>query len=167
VLEAENPLSWVDRRAGFFFLKRVVVGGERMSLWTLENRVIRKRFDEPRIHFALNCASKGCPRLPAEAFMPGRLEEQLVRETVRFLGEERNVSADPDARVVRLSRIFEWYASDFTGWMQRHRPGSPATLLAYVAEHAPASTAERVAACADCAVEFASYDWDLNDQRAP
>jgi hypothetical protein len=161
-----NPTLGIEGPAGFFFLQRVLVGGDRLSLWTLENRIVRKRFDEPRIHFALNCASIGCPRLPAEAFTKERLEEQLTRETLRFLSEERNVSVDLEARVVHLSEIFDWYASDFTGWLERHRPGAPATLLGYLQEHAPAPTAERVAACADCAVAFTPYDWGVNAQPA-
>jgi len=58
----------------------------------LENDVVRPRFKEPRVHFALNCASAGCPKLPAEPFLPESLEQQLNRETHRFLHESRNVS---------------------------------------------------------------------------
>ncbi len=163
VLDAPNPVAWIDRRAGFFFLRRVLLGGDRMSLYTLENGVVRARFDEPRIHFALNCASRGCPRLPPEAFTGPRLRLQLARETARFLAEERNVSVDSESRVVRLSMIFRWYESDFTGWMERHRPDAQATLLAWIVDQAPAEVAERVAACVGCDVEFVPYDWSLND----
>jgi hypothetical protein len=158
VLDVDNPLGWIDARAGFFLLQRVTVGGERMSLLSLENDIIRKRFDEPRVHFALNCASKGCPRLPREAFSPVRLSEQLEREAQRFLYEDRNACVDDDARLVRLSSIFDWYEADFTGWMERNRPGAPATLVGYLRDQA----GDRVSSCDDCEVEFFEYDWALN-----
>ena len=120
-MKMPSPSQIIKPRAGFFFLQRVEVGGRRLSLYTLENRIVRARFDEPRIHFALNCASVGCPSLPPEAFVPERLEQQLARETARFLSEERNVAVDLDARIVRLSSIFDWYDVDFTGWMERLR----------------------------------------------
>ena len=165
VLDAPpRGLRWVDRRAGFFFLSRVVLGGDRMSLYTLENGVVRKRFDEPRVHFALNCASVGCPRLPPEAFVGDRLEEQLARETARFLREERNVAADPARGVLALSSIFDWYEEDFTGWMERNRPGSPATLQGWLLDQSPPEVAAQVAACAACRIEFVDYDWSLNSR---
>jgi len=164
VNDVRNPLRFVHPGAGFFLLRRVQVGGERMSLYHLENRVIRRRFDEPRIHFALNCASGGCPRLPAEAFVGERLESQLARETRRFLSEARNVSVDLAARRIRLSKIFAWYEEDFTGWMERHDPDDPATLVGWLAAHAPGDVAARLVQCADCSVTFVDYDWSVNAQ---
>ena len=149
---------------GFFFLMRVPLGGQRLSLYTLENRVIRGRFDEPRIHFALNCASIGCPRLPRHAFDPARLEAQLTRETDRFLAETRNLAIDREAGDIRLSSIFEWYAEDFTGWMARHAPDRPATLPGWIALHGSDTTRSALRACSDCTVRFVPYDWGLNAQ---
>ena len=82
-------------RAGFFLFRRVVLGGKRTTLYSLENGLVRKRFLEPRVHFALNCAAKSCPRLPARAFTGPDLEAQLERETRRFVAEDRNVRFDP------------------------------------------------------------------------
>lgn len=97
---------------GFFYLTKYRVGGKKLSLYTLENGVIRKQFDEPRIHFALNCDSASCPRLPAEAWWPDRLEEQLHAATQEFVHDDRNVRVADDG-AIELSQIFEWYAEDF------------------------------------------------------
>lgn len=153
--------------AGFFLFQRIELGRARTSLYALENSVVRARFDEPRIHFALNCASGGCPRLPRTAFRGESLESELARETRRFLAEERNASVDADRRVVRLSSIFDWYAADFTGWMERNHPDEPATLIGWVTRHSigegEGERRDGLLECADCRLEFVPYDWDLND----
>ena len=140
--------------AGFFFFQRITLGGRKTSLYALENTIVRGRFDEPRIHFALNCASIGCPRLPAEAFVPERLEAQLARETARFLAEPRNVTVDAAAGELRLSSIFDWYVEDF-----------PPSLREWVHAHAAPTLRREIEACPDCRVAFVPYDWALNDQR--
>jgi hypothetical protein len=146
----------------FFTFQGVVLGGREVSLRELEHDVIRGRFDEPRVHFALNCASRGCPRLPAAAFSAERLDAELAREALFFVREPRNVRADPDARVLKLSQIFEWYEADFVG-----RPGGPATLAEYIASLLPPDEARALRACAACRIEFIPYDWRLNDRAEP
>jgi hypothetical protein len=151
--------------ARFFVGQKVTLGGDRMSLYHLENGIVRERFAEPRIHFALNCASRSCPRLPTEAFDAMSLERQLGLETRRFIGEARNVRVDSSAREVWLSAIFDWYESDFTSWLAGAHPERPATLLSYVALYAEGGLGEALAECADCKVRFFEYDWGLNAQR--
>jgi hypothetical protein len=151
---------------GFFYLQRVTLGGERMSLRTLENDVVRARFHEPRVHFALNCASRGCPRLPTRAFTGPGLQAELEREARRFVAEARNVDVDEARRTVRLSSIFTWYEDDFTDWMRARHPTEPATLVGYVRRLADAQKQAALDACSGCSVEFVPYDWALND-RAP
>ena len=111
-----------DDKIVFFYGTSFAFDGGRTNLYDLENTTIRGGFEEPRVHFALNCASLGCPKLPQTVFTGDRLEDALERETVRFLAESRNVQVRPDGQAVDVSKIFEWYAEDF-------RP-SPATWLA-------------------------------------
>lgn len=150
--------------AGFFYALRFPFGGRSTSLHALENRIVRGRFPDPRTHFALNCASLGCPVLPRHAFDPARLEEQLAHETQRFLAEPRNFRIDASARTAWLSEIFDGYEGDFTGWQARR--GGDATLLGFVADHAGARAAADAtrAAAEGFAVRFTPYDWRLNDQ---
>lgn len=161
------PLFFLPRLAGFFVFQRVTLGGEDIDLYDLENRVIRRRFGEPRVHFALNCASSSCPRLPTRAFRAATLEAELERETRRFLAETRNAAVDVDARRLRLSSIFDWYESDFVDWMEAERPAEESSLRGYALLYLPPERAEALRACAACRVEFAPYDWSLNDRTPP
>jgi len=164
VRDVGRPWLFFYPLAGFFYLQRVELGGRKTNLYDLENGIVRERFDDPRIHFALNCASLGCPRLPAHAFHPDRLQVELDEETRRFVAEPRNVSIEPAEGRITLSSIFDWYAEDFTGWMERNHPDRPATLVGYVALYVSSDRAALLEQCADCAVRFADYDWSLNDQ---
>jgi hypothetical protein len=158
-------LGWLPQGAGFFYFLRTDLGGRRWNLYDLENRLMRRRFDEPRIHFALNCASIGCPELPGVPFVAHRLEAQLVRETTRFLADATQYRLDAEAGVVWLSPIFDWYESDFTRWARRHHPQQPATLVTWLLHHLPPHDAQQLATCEQCRVEFGPYDWSLNDVR--
>jgi len=155
--------------AGFFYFRQQVFGGERYDLYTLENEVIRERFGDARIHFALNCASAGCPRLPREPFTAARLDEQLERETRRFFAEPRNLSIDHEGRTVSLSQILEWYAQDYLDDLAEQGVEAP-TLLEYAARFAPDELAAQLRGpAADYELRFVPYDWRLNDiglQRA-
>jgi hypothetical protein len=89
------------------------VGGRDFSLNDIETNEIRKRFQEPRIHFAIVCASRGCPWLSRDAFTGERLEEQLEARARLFLNQTRNVRVNSPQREVSLSQIFQWYQQDF------------------------------------------------------
>jgi hypothetical protein len=137
--------SVYDEKVSFFMRTRFTLDGESLSLHDLENKVVRPRFAEPRAHFALNCASTGCPVLPAEKFDPARLDAQLERETKAFLDRPENLTVK-DGEIV-LSKIFKWYAEDFDGgdvlgWLRKRRPAVPA----------------------DGKLTHREYDWSLNDQ---
>ena len=164
-----GPPRWVfflPRRSGFFLFQRITLGERRTSLYYLEHGVIRRRFSDPRVHFALNCASRSCPRLPRRAFEPATLDDELERETRRFIGEPGNVAIDPAAGTIRLSSIFDWYEADFVGWMKAHRPQEPASVLGYVAVYLPEAERDRLVSCAGCRVVYSAYDWGLNDRSA-
>src|SRR5262249_44949187 len=88
----------------FFTEKDVVLGGETLSLKKLEDEDVREQFQDPRIHAALNCASKGCPRLPQTAFLPEKLDQQLDAGMTEFVSEARNVSVDDATKTVTLSK---------------------------------------------------------------
>jgi hypothetical protein len=163
-VEAPFPLGLVDDKLGFFVLQTITLGGDETNLYALENSVIRGRYREPRVHFALNCASRGCPRLPREAFDGARLDAQLDRETRRFFAEERNLRIDHTERVVHLSSILDWYDDDFIDWMEERRPQRPATLLEYASLYVSPERAAELARARDYEVRFAPYDWSLNDQ---
>lgn len=150
VLESGLPRTlslWGRYR--FFYARKLRVGGAELSLYVYEKNVIRA-LDEPRLHFALNCMSVGCPRLPRQPFVAATLEASLEREARDFLNEPRNVRVDAAQRVVYLSEIFSFYTEDFLA----HSP----TLIAYVNRYRaePIPESYRVA--------FIPYDWTVNWQ---
>ncbi len=136
-----------EQKVRFFYLSRLDVDGERMSLYTFENDVIRPLGD-PRVHFALNCMVRGCPRLPREPWSAERLDAQLDAATRLFVSESRNVELVPERRVVRLSSIFDFYTGDFLA--------QAPSLIAYVNRY------RREPIPDDYEVEFIPYDWTLN-----
>ena len=169
VLEVQKPalFFFISDKAGFFYFQRLRFGGRTTSLYYLENSVIRRRFGDPRIHFALNCASLGCPRLPRQSFVGDFLDRQLDRETRRFLAEERNFTIDHDKKVIYLSSIFQWYQEDFTSWYAKTFPGRAASLLGYIDLYlAPEKSAMLQRVGDHYALRFTPYDWRLNDQGA-
>lgn len=169
VLDVKQPVFFffLTDKSGFFFFQRLSFGGKTTSLYYLENSVIRKRFREPRIHFALNCASRSCPRLPREAFTANRLDQQLDRETRQFLSESRNFTIDHENRTIRLSEIFKWYRKDFVRWYEKRYPDRDADLLSYIALYLPADKSADLERIRNTyAVKFTDYDWGLNDQAS-
>lgn len=141
----------------FFVGMDIVLGGRRTNLKKLEDKTIRARFADPRIHAALNCASRGCPRLPRKAFEPATLDAQLDAAMREFVAEERNVAVDAGARRVTLSKIFDWFEGDFLAF-ERERGTPGPKLLDYVNRYrTPDARVPR-----DAAVRFADYDKRLN-----
>lgn len=139
------------KKVGFFALGKVQVGGEAISLYEYENKVIRPLGD-PRIHFALNCMSVGCPRLPREVFLPATLDAQLERESRLFFAEDRNVRLEVANKTVTLSEIIKFFTVDFLA--------SEPTLIGYVNRY------RTIKIPADYKVEFSNYDWTINHQPA-
>jgi membrane protein DedA with SNARE-associated domain len=125
----------------------------RLSLDDIEHRILRERFDEPRIHFALVCAARGCPELPGRPFLAPTLDEQLDDAGRAFLRDPKKNRFDPNTRTLHLSPIFQWFREDF------ERGGTD--LPAFVAPYLPSSTATAIRS-GDVRVEFLGYDWSLN-----
>lgn len=162
-------VSLVSDQSGFFYFQKLVFGGDKISLYHLEHEAIRKSFTDPRIHFAINCASLGCPRLPARAFTSAGLQAELEHETRRFLNEDRNLRVDDEERAVYLSSILSWYEEDFLGWYRQAHPEVPEPgLLDYARlylEPDRRASVERAQA-GGYEVRIVPYDWRLNDQAA-
>jgi len=127
------------------------------TLDEIEHDIIRERFDEPRIHFALVCAAKGCPPLRREAYTASRLDAQLDDQARTFLhNKQKNRIPAGDGRIA-LSRILKWYGEDF----------GPTTdaLQQQIATYFEGAVRKRLQAAA-YEVTFLSYDWSLNEQPA-
>jgi len=138
--------------------------GETRSLDEIEHGLIRGsgRYKDPRIHFAANCASIGCPALRAEAYSGAELERQLEEATTLFLRDRSRNRLS--GRVLEVSSIFKWYGDDFSkGWR------SFSSLAGFFSGYAEALglTEKEVQAVAagEIKIEFLDYDWRLNSIR--
>lgn len=133
-------------------IQRITVEGRELSLNEIENDIIRKRWREPRVHFALNCASVSCPPLRAGAYSAPGLHEQLEEQTAAFLADGKTTYVDEKGRL-HLSQIFQWYGGDFEQ--------ENSTVVDWVRPYVPALA--KLPPDAKVKVEFGSYDWRLNE----
>ena len=142
-----------------------LLGGTR-SLDEIEHDMLRApgRYDDPRIHFAVNCASVGCPPLREEAFVAERLDAQLDEQAARFMADRSRNRWSAAEQRLEVSKIFDWYGDDFRAG---HR--GIGSLDAFFARHADAladAPADRERIRAQRApVAYLPYDWALNDVR--
>jgi hypothetical protein len=146
---------------GFFRRKDYVAGGEKISLQTIETDILRKKYADPRIHFAIVCASISCPKLSREAFTAANLEAQLDHLVREYFTEERNLSIDTKTETVTLSAILGWYKQDFAA--QVNQPPGPAALLAYVQRYVAGPRKSALESLTQPKVKFREYDWSIND----
>lgn len=129
--ETESVWRGLVSGLAFFVRMKVTVGGERMSLKHLEDELIRKGFQDPRIHAALNCASISCPPLPRQAFAAATLDTQLDAAMRAFVADPRNCQVDHRAERVRLSGIFDFFPADFLAYERAEGNPDP-NLIDYV-----------------------------------
>lgn len=151
-----NVKSVMDIK-GFFDDKRWMAAGRLRSLNEIENEIVRPRFEDPRIHFILVCAAQSCPPLPNRAMNGPTLQSQLDRAAKDAISSTKYVQVDPEAKVLRLTRIMSWYRKDFED--------DAGSLQAYVLKYIedPAKSQLRGA---NYTVQFMDYDWALNDAGA-
>jgi hypothetical protein len=148
----ENPgLSSIRKLSKPFFSvwkqRAGIIDGNAMSLDEIEHGTIRKQFNEPRIHFAVNCASVGCPDLRPEAFRGSILDQQLEEQLQVFAqNDKKGVFVDNDNKTVYLSKILSWYGGDF--------PGGPKNWLIHKGILDKSTE--------PYSVKFFDYSWDIN-----
>ncbi len=133
------------------------VGSADYSLGKIEHQLLRP-LREPRIHFAIVCGSRGCPRLLNRAYMTGDLEQQLRQNSRTFFADPQKLEYDPSTGQLRLSPILKWYAKDFGE--------SEADLLESIKPYLPDGM-DRQIRSTDVQTDYLDYDWSLNEQVAP
>ena len=133
------------------------VGAQQYSLGEIEHSILRK-MDEPRIHFAIVCGSRGCPVLRKEAYEPKRMESQLQENARQFFADPTKFSYDRDRKLIQLSPILDWYAKDF-GQNDEER-------LKKIAPYLPEDAARELSHGTDVKLTYPSYDWRLNEKAS-
>ena len=141
-------------RARFFAVQKFNVGGKMYTLKTIEDN-IRKDFEDPRIHFALNCSSLGCPLLKEGLYSAENLDKELDAATKLYLSSTEGLRLDKEEDILYISMIFKWYKKDFetTG----------KTVTEYISEYAPNHIREYIHEKVDTLnLKNIEWDWSLN-----
>lgn len=134
--------------------RRVTVEGRRLSLDDIEHAILRPTFNEPRVHYAVNCASIGCPNLLPRVWRAETLEADLEAAARAYVNHPRGVSFSANGSL-RVSSIYRWFRSDFGG--------SDAGVIAHLRRYAAPDLARRLAVTSSIAGH--DYDWSLNDRQ--
>ncbi|GAB5415785.1 MAG: hypothetical protein Cons2KO_33880 [Congregibacter sp.] len=139
------------KKASFFKFRSVRISGTKTNLYDYENKVIRP-LGEPRVHFALNCMVKDCPRLPSTPFTPEDLDADLDRASWEFFSKERHLRIDHANKRIEVSAILDFYTKDFV------ESGRTRDLPLYINQyqHSPLPEGYKVA--------YLDYDWRINRQ---
>jgi len=128
-------------------IKFFKIGGIDFDLNTIEHEILRKQFSEPRMHFAINCASFSCPRLRNEAYTSEQLESQLKEQTTSFLLNPKKNRLSTET--LQLSQIFNWFAGDFT---------KEQTLIEFLQKQVDLQIQP------NAKISFLEYQWSLNNK---
>ena len=146
-LGAKHQIIFINTPWDIKFFK---IGGKTMTLNRIEHRILRQEFREPRIHFALNCASLSCPKLRREAYEGSRLDAQLTDQAKEFLSDpSRN---ELNHKTPKLSAIFSFYGKDITKW-------SGKSIIEFINQY----TAIKIDENAE--LDYLDYNWDLNGKK--
>ena len=145
--------SWLDPKAwlGPWRTQRITVEGRRLSLDNIEHDIMRPTFKDPRVHYAVNCASIGCPNLMPRAWQSATLEADLDAAARNFINHPRAFQRLPDGSV-QISSIYRWFIEDFGG--------NDAGIVAHALKYAAPPLAELLRSTSKLGSD--QYDWSLN-----
>jgi Protein of unknown function, DUF547 len=133
--------------------KFVRIGGDVVTLDYIEHHILRPRFKDPRVHFAINCSAASCPPLRSEPYLGSSLDQQLDQSTRSFINNPNSYRFDGDTLYV--SRIFEWFSEDFND-----------DVVGFYLKYAQDGLKEKLTEKKDVIqVKYLYYDWSLNDAR--
>ena len=152
ILENDSPFTATGKYR--YFIKRTfTVGGGALNLWGLEHRLLIP-LEEPRVHFAIVCASWSCPRLQSHVYLPDALDRQLDTAARQFINDPQRNRFDRVQKTAHLSMIFKWYDDEFEA--------AAGSVLKYVARYVNDTALALDLEQGGYAVEYLPYDWSLN-----
>lgn len=137
--------------AGFFDKIVYKIGNKKVTINYIENKMLRAKFDDARLHFVLVCGANGCPQIIDKAYFPDSLEEQLNKQTKLALNNPNFIKVNTDSKKLQLSQIFEWYKEDFISkntkeidFINKYRIDKISTTFK---------------------ISYYTYDWSLNKKK--
>ncbi len=146
IKDIKSGIPFVSDTWTISFIK---IEGKTYNLNDIEHGIIRPKFNDPRIHFAVNCASKGCPPLRNEAYMASKLNAQLDEQAKNFINDG-NRNKIQSANKADLSKIFTWFSGDF-------KKAAP-SVIAFINKYSNTKLSEKAT------LNYQDYDWNLNEQ---
>ena len=153
VRETFVPGIWTGTK--FFTTREHTVAGRLLSQDDIEHEILRKQLKESRIHFAIICASSGCPPLPRFAYTEANVQTKLEEETRKYLNSKRGTRIDSAKNRLYLSKLFDWFAGDF-----EYTSGSVLDFIKpYLSENALAFVEQKPK------IKWIEYNWALNAQE--
>jgi hypothetical protein len=152
VRETFIPGVWTGTK--FFTTREHTVAGNRLSQDDIEHEILRKQFKDPRIHFAIICASSGCPPLPRFAYTGENVQAKLEAETRAYINSRRGTRIDKANNTLYLSKLFDWFAGDFES-----KSGSVLEFIKPYLEEETSSFLKK-----SPSIAYLDYDWSLNAQ---
>lgn len=152
ILDGLSPGSFFSRIT-FFKTTDYKVAGREINLYDLERDIIIP-FNEPRIHFAINCASASCPILIPEAYTAKKLEQQLEANTIAFINDQSKNMFDLNKKTALISKIFDWFPEDFER--------SANSVQKYLANYVEDAEVSKLLAQDGFRIKYLKYDWSLN-----
>ncbi len=156
-LAQQRAFSVLNVKGGFWKGYSYEVGGRYLTLDQIEHQILRPKYIDPRLHFAIVCASKGCPELQARAFTAERLEGMLDKGVRRYLAHTRGFQLDRASKTVKISKLFEWFKGDF-------EKGGYKGVLDFIGRHLQKGHGKTFieAHGAEVKIAYLPYSWALN-----
>jgi hypothetical protein len=152
VRETLFPGVWTSTK--FFTTREHLVAGKQLSQDDIEHEILRKQLNDPRIHFAIVCASSSCPKLARFAFTEENVQRQLEAETRKYINSGRGVRIDHAENTLYLSKIFDWFGSDF-----KNKSGSVLAFIKLYLDEGAMAFLDRKPK-----ISYIHYNWALNSQ---
>jgi hypothetical protein len=154
---------------GVWKFRRHALMGQQLTLDGIEHEILRREYNEPRIHAALVCAAMSCPPLRGEAFTGAELDRQLDNQSTRWLASSVGLKIDRANRTVGISKIFDWFGED---WPRADPNAAPvpgheqqSAILRFIARYRPAED-QKLLLGGDYRLTHLPYDWSLNRSRS-
>ena len=153
IVDGYSPSTFTGRYQ-YFVSRRYAIGGKSINLYDLEREILIPDYREPRIHFAIVCASQSCPKLRSWVFLPSQIDQQLNDSASQFINDPTRNRFDRQKKIAYLSKIFDWFTEDFV-----NHSGS---LGNYLSQYVTDPTLAQELANDAYSIEFLNYDWSLN-----
>jgi hypothetical protein len=164
------PKNSIRQIAGVWNKIKFNVLGQDLTLGHIEHEILRKKFNEPRIHMSMVCAAMGCPSLRNEPYIGKKLDKQLDDQGRKFLANPNKFSFDSNRRILYISPIFKWFNKDFVaaipeGTNCAQYSEKEAAILGFVSKYLSQDHPCFSQSIKAVKIKYLKYDWSLNEQK--